>query len=192
VYQVENNVGINRANYDVQRAIEHNVLIERQQLRHERIIQFKNTAENSVWPRGTYQTYVSLYVPTTAQLESVEVDGVRLANKDVVFEDVFGKKQISFLVSVPIQTTKLVKVYYHEPIAVAGEASTTGRSLTPLSVVFFDQRQAGVGSDPLRVTLFYDQGLTPTVVAPSPWQSSDRLIFISNREKNTMVGVTLR
>lgn len=182
VMQVEENVGSNRANYELERRVDHNVMVTKDGLRHERIIALRNKSSSTAWPRGTYRSYLRLYVPTGTTLEKVEVDGAQVAKPNIYEGEEGGKHYFGVLVEVEILKTQTVKFLYSE-----------SRQLqTPFSLSLFDQKQIGTGDDSLRTTIYFSPDFTPHSVAPKPLSSKEKLVFTSPRSKHSIVGVTFR
>ncbi len=182
VMQVEENVGSNRANYDIERRTDHNLLVTPDGIRHERIIQLKNTSSSTAWPRGTYRAFLRLYVPSGSRLERLEIDGTQVESQSLYEGDESGKHYFGVLVEVPIQEARVVKVLYQENRALKA----------PFSLSFFDQKQLGTGADSLRTTVYYAPEFHLASVAPKPVISQEKLIFSSTREKHSIIGVTFR
>lgn len=60
--QVEANIGVNKANYYLDREINHKVIIDREKATHSRNITFTNNAKSNSWPKGTYKSYQRFYI----------------------------------------------------------------------------------------------------------------------------------
>jgi hypothetical protein len=179
MFQVEANVGVNKANRYLDRSITHTISISPTEVKHERVVVLKNNATSNSWPMGSYKAYIRFYVPDTAQLDNIKVNGaVVLPNQEVVREE-SGKKYFGVFVEVPIQQTSTLTLDYSEPLGMT----------TPFSYVFFEQKQSGTGSDPLTIQFTPDPSLHPAVVAPQAEVTSTMIRFTNPRDKNAFVGV---
>lgn len=179
MFQVESNVGVNKANFALQRSIQQTISFANNQITHQRVVTFTNTAATAAWPMGEYKSYIRFYVPEEAQLQEIRLDSdvVPADNITVGTED--GRKYFGVLVEVPIQQTKKLYLTYTEPL---GEN-------TPFSYVFFEQKQSGTVADPLVIDIQPGEGLHPVLIAPQADANPSRIHFDIPREKNTFVGV---
>lgn len=180
VAQVEANVGVNKANYYLKRTIDHAVALEATQAAHSRTIVFENTAQSESWPKGPYKTFVRLYVPSSAVLNSIMIDGSVIAASAVSTTAEQNRAVLGFYVEVPIKQTRQVQVNYSVPYS----ASDTGFSYT-----FFEQQQPGSGETPftLRVTSY--SGLKPSVIAPQASFENGVITFSKNQVGHGFFGV---
>jgi hypothetical protein len=177
--QVESNVGINKANYYLERSIQDRINVSASLIQHERSVAFKNTATSNGWPLGSYKSYVRFYVPSQANLASIEVDGALLPPNSILIGNDGGKRYFGILIEVPIQKTVNVRLKYN----------LVAKQATPFAYTFFDQKQAGTKDDPLQITITPDASLHPVFIAPQATLNGDTATFTGVRDKHTFVGV---
>jgi hypothetical protein len=175
---VEANIGINKANYYVNRTSEDHVVIEDKSIVHTRKLHLTNTSPTNAWPAGPYKSYVRLYVPKSAQLGEVRIDDVVVDSKLVLVGSEKNKTYFGTRIEVPIQQTMTVTYVYSEPLDVSGSFAYT----------FFNQRQAGTGDSPLEITISA-QGRRPVRIAPQAEVSANDVKFSLKQDKHSFVGV---
>jgi hypothetical protein len=113
VAQVEANVGTNTANHYVKRSIDHSVTAS--SAAHVRTITLENTAQSDAWPKGPYHVFTRLFLPSSAEVGSVLVDGNSIAKKDILVREENSRKVVGFLTDVPIKSSKKIVVSYQCP-----------------------------------------------------------------------------
>lgn len=155
--QVEANVGTNTANHYLNRTIDHSVSLTASAAAHVRTITFENTAQSDAWPKGTYEVFTRLYVPTSAQLGSILVDGSPIGQSDMITRDEEKHKVIGFYAEVPIKSSKKITVSYSVPYKNPDSEFT---------YAFFEQQQPGSGYTPFTLSVETLTGFSPTLIAP--------------------------
>jgi len=180
--QVEANVGLNRSNYSLQRKIYDQIFVDPTQVRHQRTIEFKNTAVTNAWPAGSYKTYLRLYVPTEAKIEGADIDGTPVPIGSMSIGGERDKKYFGFLVEVPIQKTVRVNIRY-------GRAHSFSSNF---AYSFFDQKQAGTPDEELKVEVILDSSLKPDIIAPQAEVQGNIISFSTLRDQHTFVGIKFR
>ena len=184
LYIVDANLGVNKANYFLRRAINLQVNITKQlSLTHQLKITYTNTATSTEWPAGTYKNYQRLYLPYDAQIESVLIDNNPLNLDNISTERVGGKTVIGYLVEVPINRTVQVTVNYY---------LKTPLPSSTLTYSLYWQRQPGTNFDPLTITLHYPLFLHPETISPKAELSPQQLNFelISSQDRRISVQFT--
>lgn len=157
VAQVEANIGINKANYYLNRAINHSIFVSKTNAQHTRTITFDNTAQSNSWPKGTYKAYVKFYVNPTAILEKALINGSELAINQVIQTEEDGFKVLGIRVDVPIQKQLQLQLVYSTPLSTNGS----------FSYVFYNRKQSGIDSDPFTIQITHSPDIKPVLVAPS-------------------------
>lgn len=181
IYQVESNIGINKANAQLQRSIVHTVQLEKEIAKHKRIVTYTNTSNTSRWPAGTYRNYLRFYVPNKVVVTNVKVGDIVVDLRTLDRGETPSGQFFGFEVNVPIQKTVSVTVEYTEPfIYEPGKA-----------YAFFDQKQSGTPADPYVLSLIPD-GIQPAVIAPKAELRNGRVLFTQPREKHQFVGIKFR
>lgn len=183
MFQVEANVGVNKANYDLKRTISETIHLTENGVQHQRKIVFKNNAKTNAWPQGAYKTYLRFYVDSQAILDDVLINGEPLeAGKITIYQS--GDKAIfGVLVEVPIQQQVELVLDYH--------LNQNILTNSPSAYVYFDQKQAGTDQDPHTIQIFFPQDRQPTLIAPQADVSTDSVTFKDNRETHSFVGIML-
>lgn len=166
IAQVEANVGVNKANYHIERQVTHDIVVQANEIVHKRRIVLKNTASSNAWPKGPYKSFTRFYVPTDSSLIGITVDGVAVDTKNIVQREEYGKKVWGLLTETPIQSQTTIELQY-------------SKSYSPsagFSYVFLSQRQAGT-TTPVGVTVTYPDQLQPALIAPQARIQNQKIIF---------------
>ena len=128
LYVVEANLGVNKANYFLNRSIEQTVNITQNQVERILRINYENTAKNNNWPGGDYKNYLRIYLPKDVNIAQIKVvDAGDVANfkiynnNELRIKEVEGKKEIGFLVIVPILKKRIVEISYSSKIDLVGK-----------------------------------------------------------------------
>lgn len=180
VMQVEANVGVNKANQHLSRAITQRVELTADTARHTRTMVYTNTAESEAWPAGKYKTYLRLFVPEGSVLRGASLDGqpLDLASFRQVQED--GKQVFGYFLEVPIRSTRTLEVFYETPLPADYK-----------TYALFEQKQSGVWNNDVRHVI--EVGSRNVVmVAPEPSRIEGRsLEFTSDHTKHEFFAVEL-
>lgn len=181
VAQVEANVGTNTANHYLKRSIDHSVSLTASAAAHVRTINFENTAQSDAWPKGPYHVFTRLYLPSSAELGSVQVGGVSINKKDIIFRDENSRKVVGFLTEVPIKSAKKIVVSYSVPFT---------KSSDKFSYTFFEQQQPGSGPTPFTLSLGSPEGYSPTIIAPQAEILNNTITFKKGDVGHGFFGAT--
>lgn len=167
---VDNNYGVNKANYYLKRKLEEIITLDKNLVAtHTLKILYQNTATSNAWPAGAYKNYQRLYLPVGATLGSVKIGGKELEPKEYTISSEHDKTVIAYLLSVPINANILVEASYNTP-QLSNENEFT--------YSWYWQKQSGTSSlDPLTVYLNYPLFLKPTVVSPKSELAPQQLKF---------------
>ncbi len=182
VFQVDSNIGINRANFFIDRSIQHQVQVSPAKATHLRLITYKNTAQSNSWPAGAYKNYVRFYLPTKADNFTVAINDEALNPTQIMQFAEGNKKVVGFMIDVPIQQTVTVKFQYDEPVALTA----------PFAYTFFDQKQSGTEADPVQIDVIPDTNLKPVYIAPQATINDGLIRFSNTQDKHLFVGIKLR
>jgi len=166
---VDNNVGVNKANYFLRRELALSVNIDKDRyLSHQLTATYHNTSTSSSWPAGPYKSYSRLYLPADAVLDDLIIGGesVKKDQLDRFLEH--DRRVFGYLLEVPTNSTLEVVVRYHltNPLP----------THSPL-YSFYWQKQSGTAPDPLTITLNHPLYLEPVVVSPPSPPSPQQLQF---------------
>lgn len=155
--QVESNIGVNKANYYIDRDTSHTISVDRTVANHSRKVTFINNAQSNAWPKGTYKSYQRFYIDENAEIEKVSINGSVLREDQVNIQELQNFKEVGVRIDVPIQKQVSVEIDYSTPHSTSGG----------FSYVFFNQRQPGKSGDPLRVSIEHSNDLKPVLIAPA-------------------------
>lgn len=167
---VDDNFGVNKANYFVKRAIEEVITLNKDfSADHTLKLHYTNTSTSSSWPAGAYKNYSRLYLPAGTTLNSLQVGDKILDAKSYTLTLEHNKTVIGFLVNVPIASSLDVVATYQTAPTVS---VTTGPTYT-----WYWQKQPGTGNDPITLLLNYPMYLHPQVISPQADLATQQLKF---------------
>ncbi|MDZ4228658.1 MAG: DUF4012 domain-containing protein [Patescibacteria group bacterium] len=188
-FLVEANLGINKANYFLNRSIKQQLtILKNKEVLAVTTINYQNQSPADAWPGGIYKSYLRQYLPEGASLVSVKLDENKLnLAQDIDATNDQGKFILGFPVSVPVKGSLEVEVTYRLPGSLINK-----NQLSRLAVVV--PKQPGIIADSLEVIVNHPTFLTVAAVNPqalvSPqvitWQSDlsyDRVFTIDFIEK---------
>jgi nucleoside-diphosphate-sugar epimerase len=189
-YLVESNLGVNKANYFLYRNMEQAVDITNGSISRTVKITYENTAKNSNWPGGDYKNYVRIYLPKDINLSQVVVmDGVdttiRKIYKDseLRIREVDGKKEIGFLMTVPVSKKRIMEIRYSSNLDLSGKKK--------FSYINYIQRQPGSGETGLVNLISYPAEWQPGQVQPAASLVGGKLLFNQKLDRDIRMGVEL-
>ena len=181
VAQVEANVGVNKANYYLDRQIDHNITLLPDRAVHKRVVSFKNKAQANAWPKGPYKAYSRFYLPLNAELKSIKINDLELADEQIIKSVELERQVVGVLTETAVKAETRLQLEYSLPY----------QEQTPFTYVFFDQKQPGARETSPRVFLQYAPDLSPTLIAPQAEVQGDVIIFNPSKDIGHMfVGVT--
>ena len=190
LYVVEANLGVNKANYFLNRNIDQAVNIGLNQVDRILKINYENTAKNNNWPGGDYKNYLRVYLPKDVTLSQVKViDAGDVANfkiynnNELRIKEVDGKKEVGFLVIVPILKKRVVEISYSSKIDLVGK--------TKFNYISYIQRQSGSGETGLVSLITYPSDWQPIQVQPVASLVGGKLLFNQKLNKDIKMGVEL-
>lgn len=136
---VDNNVGVNKANYGLSRSFLLNNTINKDEITHELTVSYlnKSSAQNG------YKNYLRLYVPSGAVLSSVVILNSTTGERKAVQTDVSKEHErdvFGTLVEVPQGQTRQVLFSWQIPNPHGAK-----------SLAFLWQKQPGTGEDPINI-----------------------------------------
>ncbi|HRN69760.1 MAG TPA: DUF4012 domain-containing protein [Candidatus Woesebacteria bacterium] len=110
------NLGVNKANFFVERPTKLDISVnENGEITNTLTIQYKNGSYEDVYPGGIYKNYFQTYLPPNTRIRSVTVNDVEVKRYD---ETNFDYKTVGFLVEIPPQDSKIVKIVYTLPTTI--------------------------------------------------------------------------
>lgn len=189
LFVVESNFGVNKANYFLYRNIEQTVDISANSVGRVLKINYENTAKNTNSPAGDYKNYLRVYLPVNVNFSQISlIDGNDSSLKKVYMSDelttreVDGKKEIGFLVTVPIMSKKTVEIRY------SSENTLTGNKFSYLNYI---QRQSGFGDTGLVTLVSFPADWQPVQVEPQASMVGGKLLFNQKLDRDIKMGVEL-
>jgi hypothetical protein len=189
IYLVEANLGVNKANYFLYRNIEEKIDISNQNINREVKINYENTAKNTNWPGGNYKNYLRVYLPLDANVSEISVvegnnESTRkiYGSEEIKIREANKKKEIGFLVEVPVMKKRTVLIKYNSSISLG-----TGK----FSYANYWQRQPGYGDTGLVSLVSFPNDWQPVQVQPSGSLVGGKLLFNMKLDKDIKMGVEL-
>ncbi|MBU1966833.1 DUF4012 domain-containing protein, partial [Patescibacteria group bacterium] len=182
IAQVEANIGVNKANYYLERQIDDSILLLPEQVIHKRIISFKNKAQTNAWPKGPYKAYTRFYLPQNAQVKSIKINDHELGLEQMIKNQELNRQVVGVLTETAVKAETKLQLEYSLPY----------QQQTPFTYVFFDQKQPGARNSSPRVFLQHAPDLSPTLIAPQAEVQGDVIVFNPSKDTGHMfVGVTV-
>lgn len=172
IMQVEANVGVNKANYYLERQIDHSISISSEKINHKRVINFKNKAQTNAWPKGPYKSYLRFYLPETANFEQIKINDQVVDEKQLIFQNQLGRKMVGVLIEVAVKSELKLQLEYSLPY----------QQQSPFTYAFFDQKQPGARDASPRIFLQHNPDLSPTLIAPQAEVQGDLIVFNPSRD----------
>ncbi len=178
--QVEANIGINKANYYLERTIDHKIFVSRESAQHTRTISFDNKAQSNSWPKGTYKTFIRFFVNPNATVEKALINGSELTQNQIIQTEEDGFKVVGLRVDVPIQKQITVELVYSTPLGVTQD----------FSYVFYNRKQSGLDADPFTISITHAPDIKPVLIAPNATITGDTIRFsASSLDEAVLFGV---
>ncbi len=110
------NLGVNKANFFIERPTNLDISItDNGGITNTLTIKYTNSSYDDVYPGGNYKNYFQTYLPPNTRIRSVTINGVEVDNYD---ETNFEYKTVGFLVEIPPQSSKIVKITYTLPTTI--------------------------------------------------------------------------
>ncbi len=182
LYQVDANVGVNRANYALTRYFEHRVVLSQNVAAHTYIVHYANTSASTAWPSGSYRNYIRLVLPDFSQVNSVVVDKKPLSSSLIAQHIQYGKREVGFQIEVPVGKSVEVQVNY----------VTTFLQPKKFSYALFTQKQAGTMDDPISLTVNVQKPLRTTKLAPEGAVLGNVVQFDTTLDRHQYLAVELQ
>ncbi len=179
--QVEANVGVNKANYYLERQIDHSVSITSQEVSHKRVITFKNKAQTNAWPKGPYKSYVRFYLPEKSEFKNIKINNQNVSSDQLIIKNELKRKVVGVLIEVAVKSELKLELEY----------SLSHEYQTPFTYTFFDQKQPGARDISPRIFIKHDPDLSPSLIAPQAEVQGDVIIFNPSKDMGHLfVGVS--
>ncbi|MFA5828494.1 MAG: DUF4012 domain-containing protein [Candidatus Shapirobacteria bacterium] len=190
LYLSESNFGVNKANYYIYRGIEQTVDITQMAISRVLKINYENTAKNKSWPGGDYKNYLRVYIPQDTNLAEVSIsDSAQPGKKSVVgagemkISQIYNKKEIGFLVPVPVGQKRTVEIRYVSKIDLGIKDK--------FSYLGYIQKQSGYGDTGFVSLVSFPLGWQPIQVQPAANMVNNKLLFNTKLDMDIKMGVEL-
>lgn len=110
MFPYDANLGVNKANFFMNRAMETKINIDAEGIIHSSLtVKFRNEAIQDVFPGGNYRNYFQILIPRDSVLNAITVDGAQVHDFD---QDIGQFKKIGFFIEIPVHSTREVTVEY--------------------------------------------------------------------------------
>jgi len=190
LYIVEANLGVNKSNYFLKRKVDRLVDISSRSITRVIKISYENTARSTIWPGGDYKNYLRVYVPEETNIAEVSIyDTIDPTNKKILASNELelttkgDKKELAFLVTVPVAKERTVEIRY--------SSSVDLNLYNEFSYLSYIQKQSGFGKTPVVSLISYPEGWQPIQVEPMATTVNGKLLFDQFLEKDLVSGVVM-
>ncbi len=190
LFMVESNFGVNKANYFLNRNIEQLIDISQNSIGRVLKVNYENTAKNTNFPGGDYKNYMRIYLPTDVNLSQISlIDGNNsniekiYMSDELTIREVDGKKEVGFLVTIPVATKKILEIRYSSE-----NKMTSGDKFSYLNYI---QKQSGFGDTGMVILISFPKDWQPIQVEPQASVVGGRLLFNQKLDKDIKMGVEL-
>jgi len=189
LFVVDSNFGVNKTNYFLSRNIEQVIDINENLVDRTLKINYENTAKSNDFPGGEYKNYLRVYLPTNVSLSQISVidnkTNIRkiYTSEEIRIKEVNGKKEVGFLVKVPILSKETVEMKY------SSENNLVGKD--KFSYVSYVQKQSGFGDTGLVTLVSFPKDWQPLQVEPQASMVGGKLLFNQKLNKDVKMGVEL-
>ena len=180
---VEANLGVNKANYFIKRLVEQVVELTAASINRTVKISYENTARSDAWPAGIYKNYVRVFLPGDVRVLGVKIRDLGTGVEEEVkwTEKRYGsKKELGFLVKVPVSGKRQVEVSYQTVRAITGEE---------LRYAYLLQKQSGWQETNLNLLITADSQWRPLQVQPAASLVGGKLLFSELLDRDLEIGV---
>lgn len=178
VFQVEANVGVNKANQFIERKVKHQTEILSDKVLHSRTITWKNNSQSEAWPAGDYKVYTRMLVTQGSRLVSVKVDGADAPLEAARIAGEGGKESFGYYLEIPIKSSKNLTFVYETPL-----------SRRVAAYALFEQKQSGINGQIEHLITTADREVV--TVAPEPEIIGRQLRFNNKLENHQFFAVEL-
>jgi hypothetical protein len=153
-------------------------------------LNYENTAKNTSWPGGDYKNYLRIYLPLDAQILQVMVMDGNDPNARKIYKsdelrvrEVNGKRELGFLMTVPVTKKRVVEVDYSTDIDLSDK--------TKFSYVDYIQKQPGTGETNMVSLVSFPKEWQPTQMQPAASVVGEKLLFSQKLDRDIKMGVEL-
>lgn len=189
LFVVDSNFGVNKTNYFLSRNMEQLVDINESLVERMLRINYENMAKSNDFPGGQYKNYLRIYLPTDVNLTQISVVDDKTNSRkiytadEIRIKEINGKKEVGFLVTVPILSKETVEMKYSSANTLTGKDK--------FSYVNYVQKQSGFGDTGLATLISFPRDWQPLQVEPQASMVGGKLLFNQKLNKDIRMGVEL-
>lgn len=140
---VEANLGINKANFLVDRKAQLNLKQTSGKLVHELSLNYTNESPEKVYPGGSYFSYTRILIPKEANIIDLSLSGEALAKEDISSDEYQDKLSVGFPMRINANGKMQVRLVYSIPLV--------SEKITNLELLV--QKQPGIKTYPLEISI---------------------------------------
>jgi len=189
LFVVDSNFGVNKTNYFLSRNIEQVVDINESLVERTLKVNYENMAKSNDFPGGQYKNYLRVYLPINVNLTQISVVDDKTNSRkiytadEIRIKEINGKKEVGFLVTVPILSKETVEMKYSSANTLTGKDK--------FSYVSYVQKQSGFGDTGLATLVSFPRDWQPLQVEPQASMVGGKLLFNQKLNKDIKMGVEL-
>jgi len=173
LFIVEANVGVNKANYFVERTLNEEMRIESDgRIRKSLKISYQNKSPSVHFPAGDYKNYLRILVPQGSELEKIFINSQELDKEKVDVGNIFEKTSFGFLVNVPVGERKEVEIHWFLPEKI--------EPAEKVQYLYFVQKQSGARQEKFNLKVFPPSGVVVVPVWPAAKIEEGSYFFVSD------------
>jgi len=159
LFIVEANVGVNKANYFVERILNEEMKVEDdRRIRKSLKISYQNKSPSAHFPAGDYKNYLRVLVPQRSELEKVFIDAQELKREKIEVGSISEKTSFGFLVNVPVGEKKEVEIRWFLPEKIDFAEK--------VQYLYFVQKQSGIKPEKFSLRVIPPSGVAVIPVWP--------------------------
>lgn len=186
---VDANVGVNKANYFIERSITHEATILKEgDVTGKLQITYFNDSQSQSWPGGTYKNYLRVLLPpdvkniVVKQKKKDDSKYETLASSKISRTQEFDKSIFGFLVNVEPQETRKIVISYQRKEKLPIKETIS-------DYVFYLQKQSGTKDDSLQIKVNYPIFLKPVKIMPTADFEPQNVTFDSSLNKDKLFAI---
>lgn len=188
LYIVEANLGVNKANYFIKRKIEKEVNVGLKSIERVLKLDYENVATSKTQPAGDYKNYMRIYLPGSVSVSEVAVIDERnvrqvYTTESLKVKQIGSKKELGFLVTVPIRSRRRVEVKYKDDLNL--------QSKKEFSYLSYIQKQSGFGETGIVVTIKVPNGFKVKQIEPETVVENNLIIYNQSFDRDIKLGIEI-
>jgi hypothetical protein len=188
----EANVGVNKANFFLQRRIDHQINLSREGRVEEKLtLTYDNQSPSDNWPAGAYKTYLRLYLPKGTKVTSILTTDPKNLSLWLPFDwryfdiaEEHSKALFGFYFEVPIKARRIMEIKYELP-----QRMDLSQKLN--AYLLLVQKQPGAHPSDYTLNFTYPENFIPLRVIPSAVVGQEQLLINSKLTKDLIFQLDL-